>query len=292
MHGTLKNGLHWCGSALAIAGIVFVVLRLREYAAAIDFSGFTLLKWSAIAALSLIYGLSNLMLALAWRNLLRKFGVRTTSRWAIKTYGISQLAKYVPGNIFHLASRQSIGMADGLPGWPLAKSTIWELGLLALAGTLFGILALPLIVANVPLAAVVIIFILMVIATSILLGRYFTRSIADAFALYVCFLAISSAIFVSLITLTTPLPLPDVSLWLTLGGVYVIAWLAGFLTPGAPAGVGVRELVLLLLLHDLVGGADLLLVVVLGRAVTACGDGMYFALATRLQCRQGEAVVD
>jgi hypothetical protein len=31
-------------------------------------------------------------------------------------------------------------------------------------------------------------------------------------------------------------------------GSYVIAWLAGFVTPGAPAGIGVREAVLVILL--------------------------------------------
>ena len=31
-------------------------------------------------------------------------------------------------------------------------------------------------------------------------------------------------------------------------GAYVIAWLAGLVTPGAPAGVGVRELVMYALL--------------------------------------------
>ncbi|MDZ7598490.1 MAG: hypothetical protein U5J82_09410 [Desulfobacterales bacterium] len=34
------------------------------------------------------------------------------------------------------------------------------------------------------------------------------------------------------------------STFFALCGAYVIAWLAGLVTPGAPAGVGVRELVL------------------------------------------------
>ena len=33
---------------------------------------------------------------------------------------------------------------------------------------------------------------------------------------------------------------PDAPLW-SLTGIFATAWVAGFVTPGAPAGVGVRE---------------------------------------------------
>jgi uncharacterized membrane protein YbhN (UPF0104 family) len=45
----------------------------------------------------------------------------------------------------------------------------------------------------------------------------------------------------------------------------VIAWLAGLVITGAPAGVGVRELVPLYLLEGYVMETNLLLAVVLGR---------------------------
>lgn len=283
MRPILKRGLHWSGGALAIAGIAFVALRLREYGTDIDFTRFGMVEWSEIVVVALIYGLANLMLAFAWRNLLEKFGTHVTHRWAIKTYGVSQLAKYVPGNIFHLAGRQAIGMAAGVQGWPLAKSSIWELGLLTLAGALFGVLAFPLVVSGATMSNVVIAFILTVISVASLLGHYSGRTAARAFVLYVLFFAVSAAIFVGLIKLVSSLSLSDASLWLSLGGAYVLAWLAGFITPGAPAGLGIRELVLLFLLQGLVGGADLLLVIVLGRAITVSGDFMFFMLASLMK---------
>ena len=82
--------------------------------------------------------------AFAWWNLLKQFGAKPSCNWAIKTYGISQLAKYVPGNIFHLAGRQAMGMAAGVNGKALAKSTLWELGISAIAAGFFACLALPL----------------------------------------------------------------------------------------------------------------------------------------------------
>src|SRR5699024_5283907 len=146
MRPAIKRSLHWAGNILATAGIVFVALRLRDYSAEIEFSHLNEKVWWSIAALSLIYGLANIMLALAWWKLLEQFGTKTDQMWAIRTYGISQLAKYLPWNIFHLAGRQSLGMAVGVPGWALAKSSVAELALISATGVLFGLLALPLVV--------------------------------------------------------------------------------------------------------------------------------------------------
>jgi glycosyltransferase 2 family protein len=63
-----------------------------------------------------------------------------------------------------------------------------------------------------------------------------------------------------------------------LGGSYILAWLVGLVTPGAPAGMGVRELVLLFLLSDQLSETVLLLAVILGRMVTVTGDLFFFIL--------------
>jgi uncharacterized membrane protein YbhN (UPF0104 family) len=280
----LKRTLHWGGSAVAIAGIVFVALRLYGYGAEIDFARFDLMAWSWVAALALIYGLSNLMLALAWWNLLGQFGARTSRRWAVRVYGISQIAKYVPGNIFHLAGRQAMGMAAGLAGWPLAKSAVWELGLISVAGGLFGLLALPLLLPHMPVMAGAGIFAAALGIAALLLKRYVGPPVARAFGWHAAFLALSGLLFVGLIELLAGSGSEGL-LVLPVIGAYVLAWLAGLVTPGAPAGLGVRELVLLFLLNGVIGEADLLLAAVLGRVVTVCGDVGFFAVASLINFR-------
>ena len=290
MRPILKRALHWGGSALAIAGIVFVALRLRDYGVELDFARFDLTAWSLVAALALIYGLSNLMLALAWRNLLGQFGASTSRRWAVRVYGISQIAKYVPGNIFHLAGRQAMGMAAGLAGWPLAKSAVWELGLISATGGLFGLLAMPLLVPRLPVTASAGLFAASIGIAVILFLRFIGLPVARAFGWYVGFLATSALLFVGLVELLADNPVAGVGFWLSLGGAYVMAWLIGLVTPGAPAGVGVRELVLLLLLKGAVGEADLLLAVLLGRVVTVAGDLGFFGVSILMNGRAENAV--
>ena len=67
--------------------------------------------------------------------------------------------------------------------------------------------------------------------------------------------------------------------WLPLCGAYVLAWLIGLLTPGAPAGVGVRELVLLFLLKGEISETDLVFAVLLGRIMTVGGDVFIYVIS-------------
>ena len=60
-------------------------------------------------------------------------------------------------------------------------------------------------------------------------------------------------------------------------GVYATAWLIGFLVPGAPAGLGIREALLLTGLGILYGAGSAAMGAVLLRAVTVAGDGLAFA---------------
>lgn len=267
----LKRSLHWAGSAVALVGIVFVVIRLRDYGAQIDFTRFNSAEWLAVGGCALIYGLANLMLASAWRNLLCQLGASPSRSWAIRIYGISQLAKYVPGNIFHLAGRQAMGMAAGVPGWPLAKSSVWELGLISFSGGLFSFLALPLLSNAFPGILAVVFFGGGVGIALLFLRRFIGSSGSQAFAWYVGFLTVTGLLFVGLIALVSEDFDGGILLGALLCGAYVVAWLAGLVTPGAPAGVGVRELVLLLLLKGVVADSDLILAVLLGRVVTVGG---------------------
>lgn len=69
---------------------------------------------------------------------------------------------------------------------------------------------------------------------------------------------------------------------LTICGAFIVAWLVGLVTPGAPAGIGVRELVLLGLLKGFASESDLLLAILLSRLITVGGDVLFFFFASIL----------
>ena len=170
-------------------------------------------------------------------------------------------------------------MAAGLPARPLALSALWELGLIAFAGAVFGFLAVPLVWSTISVWMSTALFMAVMLMLCAASYRLFASEVTWALMLQTVFLALSGCLFIGILTVVVPTAtsLPAFS---ALCGAYVLAWLAGFVTPGTPAGVGVREIVLLFLLGGQIAQADLLLAVVLGRVVTVMGDLLYFILAT------------
>jgi hypothetical protein len=101
----------------------------------------------------------------------------------------------------------------------------------------------------------------------------------------VLFLAFSGGMFAALLALIGGDSEIHLQTWLLIGGAYIIAWLAGFVTPGAPAGVGIREMVLLLLLKGYIVETDLLMAVLLGRLITVVGDFLFFVSSSLIPAR-------
>ncbi len=281
--GVLRRALRWLGSGLAIASVTFVALRLQHDWLNLNLSQIATATWGPNVAFALIYGAANALLALAWWHLLQNFGVSLTRPGAIRIYGISQLAKYVPGNIFHLAGRQALGMTAGISATVLVKSTFWELGLLALAGSLSACLILPLLTPAVSTSTSLFLFVAAAALIVSLLKNRAGVQPARALIWQIVFLFISGTLFVALLNLLVE---SEGGLsWqqsIAIGGAYIAAWLIGLVTPGAPAGVGVREMVLFILLKDYGNESSLLTAVVLSRLVTVAGDLIFFFASSAL----------
>jgi uncharacterized membrane protein YbhN (UPF0104 family) len=291
--------LKWLGACAAIVGTafflasVFATLRWHDLAPRL-----TLRACTALFLAAACYAATVPLAARAWQLLLDAIGARQPYRRLAAIMLTTQVAKYLPGNVGHLVGRVGLGMRAGIPVAVLAASLLFEIGLLLLTGVLVGVLALLVARASpvslpgahlnpVALAAIVA-FVVLGIAAAWRrlvphLGRFLPRSmVADATlrtpgvgtlarvgVFYVlAYLAIgaSAAVMARGLDLS---PLPGMAL---LTGAFGIAWVIGFVTPGAPAGVGVREAVLLLLLTPSLGEGDAALLVLALRVATLLGD--------------------
>lgn len=281
MRTRTKSLLHLAGNILAIIGIGFVCIKIWGYAGEINLARLTPALWTIVAGLAIAYGCANLLLALGWQKLLAQLGQQTNTRWCIKTYGLSQIAKYVPGNIFHFAGRQAMGMSHGISGWVLARSTLLELTLLCISGSLFAALVIPALYPQIPLLWACGLFLLLVITSLFLIQRIIGTYAAQAQLAYVSFLSISGLVFAILINIVDTNHASNFSAT-SIAGAFVIAWLVGLVTPGAPAGVGIREAILLMLLNHELPTAEILLAVLLGRLITILGDFIFFISASRI----------
>ena len=208
-------------------------------------------------------------------------GAPTTKKWAVQTYGIAQIAKYLPGNVFQFAGRQAIGQAAGLPAIPLARSAFLEILLLAGTGSFFTILVLPLLWPRMTVSVSLLLFISALVTIAFVIFRWFSLRLASALRWEILFLVLSGLVFNGVIQTVHVKPLVD-SNFVVMTAVYVVAWLAGLVTPGAPAGIGVREMVFLALLHGVVKEHELLVAILLGRLVTISGDVLFYIFSTAL----------
>ena len=276
----LKILLHRAGAVLALAGIGFVGIRLYNYSAAMDFSALGAGAWTTLAVCAVLYGLAGLLMAKAWHYILRHLNLDVSTAWAVQAFGISQLAKYIPGNIFHFAGRQAMGMAQGLPALPLLRSTVWDLASQYAAGILFIFPAMPAYLPGVPSFVGVGAFILAVAASLFLVRRFADASIMAAFCSHLIFLALSGLTFSVVLQACLGGQMPDGLARTSVCGAFILAWLIGGVTPGAPAGAGVREMVLLFLFNGRVPEGPLLMAILVSRGVTVAGDVIFYLLAS------------
>ena len=113
------------------------------------------------------------------------------------------------------------------------------------------------------------------------------RFLNQAIIWQLVFLATSAAIFLVILLLAATKPIP-LYLLPSIAGAYVTAWLIGTVTPGAPAGLGVRETVLLLLIGSHFTEQNVLFAALLMRVITLLGDSLFFAATLTLSNKNHE----
>ncbi|MEM9553173.1 MAG: hypothetical protein AAGC60_02865 [Acidobacteriota bacterium] len=267
---------------------------------------------AVLVAASVVYGAVCLLLVLAWRRVLgllaeepgdeRKAEPPRLARWlpgfdaCLGIYGRSQIAKYLPGNVFHLAGRQVLAQRAGVPARVAGLSLALEhLGLVAAAAALalalpsalspggpwlsaatvaalgLAACALPLLAQSAARRGAVPWLRLPPIAPRRMLAAWL-QVIAWQLLFFLGVGLLLFALVRSLVDATLPLAV----------FAFAPAWLLGLVTPGAAAGVGVREAVLILLLEN--GGLpadDALLAALALRLVTTLGDVVFLGLGVR-----------
>jgi hypothetical protein len=247
--------------------------------------------WWKVLALSIVHLAGLVMLAVAWGVCLRASGA-PSARWKaiLRVYGLANLLKYLPGNVFHFAGRQLMGLQRGWPQSSILAATLIELALhLIVACTLILVLLTPRLLGIWAPAAIsqylavglVVAWLAVLVAVVVFLHHKaarlraalpparriaFATCLQAVFFTAVCFMAaaLAEGFEFSVHGRTASL----------VAGGYLLAWLAGFIVPGAPGGLAVREATLLVIAPylGLQGDAALLAFAIGMRLVTTLGD--------------------
>lgn len=279
------------GRLITVAAFVFIVIAIRREWEAVSARLLPLTVWPAIIGLAVVYGSALMLVAEVWHQLICDFSrTRLPRNMTLPSYALSQLAKYVPGNIFQYVGRHSVMSRAGVANAPLLRAMTWDIGFLLIGASLTALISFALFPIDIvflsgePLrnvaigGAVAAVIMLAALRLSPWLSRQASAATPQAatavisIPMIVCFFTFQATVFTSIGALVTGGFHPE------LATVAVIAWVAGFLPLGTPAGLGTREAVIVLLAGPLVGPADSIVVAALFRLTTSFGDCICFAI--------------
>ncbi len=283
MDARLKSVAVWGGRFLLLVALVFVAFEVRRHWNGISGWRPTANQVALILALSAPYAVSLLLLAEGWHRIVNLFAPERRSR-TFASFCVTQVAKYLPGNVAHLIGRGLYLRGNAVSDGAIVKATLLELAVIPLGavvtlvcmgslgffsdllpwvpGLAWYALALVLCCA----AALALLF----PARSPDLRRLSAAGTLHAVALAALFMLCLGGTFAAVFNLLADGPVA------VLAGAGVIAWLVGYLTPGAPGGIGTREATLIALLSFLNQEDTVLIATALFRLVTTLGDMLLF----------------
>lgn len=254
---------------------------------------------SALVAAVVLVVCVELVHSLGWREVVRAGLPEFTWAQSFVICGRSQIGKYLPGNIFHYAQRTVLLREAGLEtGSALSSITVDALVLLVAAAlvALPGLLEVglePLLEAGVdPVRTALLAVGVLVVAALVVLalgrrGRNFmqrsARFVAPRRLLPLLVLDVALFLIAGLsVQLVASAIWPGaIELgWLDFTWGYALGFAAGFVAPGAPGGLGVREAVLIGLYSVPLGAALAAGLFLSVRVVYIVGDLVTFAAAT------------
>lgn len=255
----LKRGIKAAGWLVLLAAAAYLVYEIGK----LDFGGLvaqlSVSAWLIAGFASAGYGAALTLLAIGWLALADRTQ-RPDILQAMTIYAPGVIAKYLPGSVFQYASRQVLGAQHGLAQSNMAKGSLIEALLHPVAAILVAaLLAIWGLWGAIAVAAI-----------GLLLAVLRPEPLIIAVGLQVAFFGCFGALVTVVAGAATDFANPAL-----FGAFYLVAWLAGFLVPIAPGGLGVREAALLSLAGAVFGAGPTALLAVLIRLVTLCGDALF-----------------
>lgn len=297
----MKKYINTIGHLVVVVSVIFILFKLIRYFS--DIPTFTWGIWSGLSLFSaIIFCALNVGVgAYIWALFLRCGGVHLSLRPAFIIYGYSQIAKYFPGNILHFLGRIGLGRKAGIPTEAIVLSMGVETLLFSLTAAIIGAVGLS--INNKSLVYIILrqksneltiislvtISLILILTFSVILfprlkdwirqrSVYFHPKRIGASILLCTISFILYGMFISLL-MSTLWGLNSDFKWYQFTWGFALAWFLGFIVPGAPGGIGIREVVFFELYAQELGEGVVLGLALVIRVFTILGDLLAFSVA-------------
>lgn len=261
-----KSLLRWLVRLLTLGFLTYALVKHWREVAALTLTarGVGYLAMGAVVTLG-----AHVWAGVAWNWLLRACGHEQSARWAIAVYLRSNIAKYLPGNVWHFFRRIRSSQEQRIPLGAALLSVVLEAVLMVAAGSILASVSFVSLLHLLPALA------LLALIHPRFLNPVLAR-LAKAKAKTFARFAKGSEQAATAVTAQLDhyplLPLAGELVFVVLRGLgflfclwalyqppwqdlphifaaFCIAWIAGLVVPGAPGGLGVFEATALGLLH-------------------------------------------
>lgn len=287
MIARLKPYLRWfvLGAALVFLGSTFRAHWQEVAAIRLDREDWL---WLAIALL--VTTLAHVWTGWVWGWILRELGATMQASWSICTYLTTNIAKYLPGNVWHFYGRIAAATAQDIALGVAVVSVVLEPLLMAAAALVVGLMGVQRIGWAVQLGSLAIALALVhprllnpvvqrlsrkKTGTDVLpldlrplgLRRYPLVPLLGELV----FLGLRGLGFLAILRAFTPIPPAQVA---PVVSAFSFAWLLGLVVPGAPGGIGIFEATAIALLPQSFPPAVVLSTVACYRLVSTLAEAI------------------
>jgi uncharacterized membrane protein YbhN (UPF0104 family) len=286
------------GNVLMIAAIVFIIWRV--YKQNLDFSLLLSPKvFAGLLGLTILYTSSVVLSAVFYTYLLHIISKKRFS-WlnAVRLYSKTFLYRYIPGNIMHLLGRNSIAAEEDISYADINVASFLQMLILCVSACILAItLAAKYFIVSIQsitFNANMLIYVLPVIVVCIVLVVIFRKKlirlgasikekilnisfpqISLAFIMSFMLLLLNAVVYLLCLYVLNGI-MPNASIIPSVLGLFILSWLIGFIMPGAPAGIGIRETMLVVVLGGLISPDMLVFSAVVLRLISIIGDVVSF----------------
>ncbi len=299
-----KKIINTAGCILMIISFVFLLRRV----AAMDVDWERLVDPAIIILLITMPFLNVTVIGLnafCWGRSLALFSQSPVSNSDVfAVYAKSNLAKYLPGNVGHYAARQMFASQIGLRQVHIALASVFEIGysscsMLAVSalfswdmlaktvrmqfgdGVLFWVCGAVVAVAGLFMAGYFLRRSKYAVEVRVLAARpQFWLTMLGSLLLFAVSTFFVGSVFVLIMCQYAAVDIEGI--FMLIGGC-TASYLIGFITPGVPGGIGVREAAMLFLLEPFFPGNQILLAAVVQRLTMIIGDMIVFPISRLFQ---------
>lgn len=291
-----KKAIKLIGVILTLISIYFLSMSLVEnFEKVID--SFSNRLFIVILIIGLvIYGLTLVIVVMSWSLQLKERYPDITFKQLFKIAGTSQVGKYLPGNVFHIASRFYMARKINISSKDITNTLINETLLIVISAMIVGSVYLYYYLSAINLDFR---FSWLLLTIPITLFIFYKVNPKDNFLhllsgnklfIIIGIFLISHGLLGGIVFLQYKLLFSGQTTYLIITSMLALSFVVGFITPGSPGGIGIREFVFLKLASVVMDESIALTLIITLRLISVSGDLLMYFIAAGIDNKTPEGI--